>query len=481
MELHVEVEFLHGVFRGDPDGSASTGNLTHCEWPPAPTRLFSAFVAADGTGHRCAVTNGDELKWLEGLSAPTIRACAQVVSNPSQPRFVVEGSGKHVEGAVMEYVGKKAVEVRPIPKAAMRERKALYTYDVSGVGSDVVRRNIAALRHRAARIGYLGTSDSPVHVRILDKVPDDAPRLAYAPAPDGESGDLHLCTPTAGTLAALDNAYNHWRKYGPNVSRQHFSLLSRKAAYRHSGDKGDSPTQVGCVAAWLRVDPPVSGRRMRLLTHRFKQAVLSIHDKTLHLGEPDPLLHGHVSADRGYDLARYLPLLDVQGRHSNGRIHGLALWLPPGAPDALRAQAAASALAIQRLSHGGAFDVRVSSNMSPSDRPWAAHPSRWEKASRLWATATPAVHELRGEVDLSAVAEWCAHAGYPAPVHFMRSKSPFISGGLWLEPVEVHGADRTGHHYSHFIIQFDKPIFGPVAIGKGRQKGFGLCVPMDDG
>ena len=65
--LAVSVEFLHGTFRGDPDGTANTGRLTRGEWPPAPFRLFAALVAADGTRERCTVTDGAELEWFERL------------------------------------------------------------------------------------------------------------------------------------------------------------------------------------------------------------------------------------------------------------------------------------------------------------------------------------------------------------------------------------------------------------------------------
>ena len=51
--LAFSVELLHGTFRGDADGTANTGRLTHGEWPPAPSRLFAALVAADGTRERC--------------------------------------------------------------------------------------------------------------------------------------------------------------------------------------------------------------------------------------------------------------------------------------------------------------------------------------------------------------------------------------------------------------------------------------------
>ena len=63
--LAISVELLHGTFRGDPDGTANTGQLTRGEWPPSPTRLFAALVAADGTRDRCRVTDGAELAWFE--------------------------------------------------------------------------------------------------------------------------------------------------------------------------------------------------------------------------------------------------------------------------------------------------------------------------------------------------------------------------------------------------------------------------------
>ena len=46
--LAIAVEFLHGTFRGDPDGTANTGRLQRGEWPPSPARLLAALVAADG-------------------------------------------------------------------------------------------------------------------------------------------------------------------------------------------------------------------------------------------------------------------------------------------------------------------------------------------------------------------------------------------------------------------------------------------------
>ena len=89
--------------------------------------------------------------------------------------------------------------------------------------------------------------------------------------------------------------------------------------------------------AWLRFGDPVSGRRLSTVTALFKEAVLSQHQRIF--GEPPALLHGHGFSTSGYEIARYLALPDVGYRWSRGRIHGLALWLPPATDRISRQQA----------------------------------------------------------------------------------------------------------------------------------------------
>ena len=474
--MHVEVEFLHGLFRGDPDGAACTGGNAHAwEWPPSPGRLAAAFVAADGTGDRCAVTSGDELEWLERLPPPTIHACSDAIPTPLNERMVVEGGG-HIDAkkCTMEYVGQKTTVARPSARVAMRLPTVRYSWDI---GDERCDDHIVSLRLRAERIGYLGSADSPVRVRILTGEQPEAQGCEYRPDPHG---DIMLNVPKPGTARALDAMFEQWMQHGPSISRQHFPMLNRKEKYqKRQSSSTRSPLRVGSVVAWLRLDRPVSGRRVRELTALFKRAVLWAHERKLNLGEPDPALHGHVDASGGYDLARWLALPNVMNDHSDGRIHGLALWLPPEADDEVMRKAAAAAKSVTHLCDGTGFSVRAYPNDRGDSRPWAACPDRWEVPSCEWVTAFPIVHERRADVCLTEVAKWCEHAGYPSPVSFRSSRSPLAPGAVDLAPCEVHVADRRQNPYSHFRLVFAEPIVGPVAIGKGRQRGLGLCAPAD--
>ena len=113
-------------------------------------------------------------------------------------------------------------------------------------------------------------------------------------------------------------------------------------------------------------------------------------------------------------------------------------------------------------------------------RPWAADPRRWQGPSATWVTAFPVIHERRGVPGLPEAARWCRHAGLPAPVAFRSVRTPLIPGAVDLAPVEVNRPGRPALPYSHAELRFAEPVAGPVVVGAGRQRGFGLCVPVDD-
>ena len=464
--LVVSVEFLFGTFRGDPDGTSNTGHSTRGEWPPAPSRLFAALVAADGTGQRCRVTDGSELLWFEQLPAPLIYADPQVCHQPLHLRYVVKQTHGPAKGAHQEYVARSGTIFRPGARVALRDPRVVYRWDV-----DVPDPVLRSLRQRAARVGYLGTADSSARVRVETRMPQPIPERAFEP---DDGGDLVLGIPQPGDVRILDRMYEQWRERGASVTRSQFPALRHEARYRSSGSTVTPDSAE--VVAWLRLGTAVSGRRVSALTALFKEGVLSQYQR-IH-GDPPAVLHGHGFAERGYEIARLLALPDVGYRHSRGRIHGLALWMPPNSDRLTRRKARDAAFSIRRLT-GRGIDVLVAPREDET-RPMAANPARWLRRSRRWATAFPAIHERHRPLDLPELSRWCRHAGIPEPVAFRSGRTPFVTGAADLAPVEVNRPGRPGLPYSHVDLQFAEPITGPVVIGGGRQRGFGLCVPMDD-
>jgi len=464
--LSIAVEFLHGTFRGDADGAANTGRLTRGEWPPSPARLFAALVAADGTGDACRVTDGAELEWFEPLPPPIIHADPDPVHQPLRPRFVVQHGGAPAKGAHQEYVGRSGALSRAGVRVAPRSPHVVYQWDETP--PDAI---LEALRRRAARVGYLGSADSPVRARVATELPAP-PAEAGAFVPDRE-GDTLINVTHEGDLARWDRHHKDWGQRGGSAPRSQLPALRYQAAYR--SPRFEERQDRGEVVAWLRLGTAVSGRRVSALTTLFKEALLSQHQRLY--GEPPPELHGHGFSGTGYELARYLALPDVGFRRSRGRIHGLALWLPPGTDAAVRRMARDAAFSIPGL-HGRGVNVAVAPR-DDEERPVAAHPDRWLRASHRWATAIPAIHERRRRLDLAELARWCEHAGLPAPVAFRSERTPLAPGAIDLALVEVNRPGRPALPYSHVELWFERAVPGPVVIGSGRQRGFGLCVPLD--
>jgi len=461
--LAISVELLHGIFRGDPDGLANTGRLQQGEWPPSPFRLFAALVAADGTGPRCAVTDGSELEWFERQPPPEVHADPAPHHQPLQSRFVVLPG--RIKKQHLEYVARKGAAVRPGVRVSSRNPHIVYVWP----NSDPSAVKLKALRLRASRVGYLGTSDSPVRLRVTAHLPKWEDSMSSF-RPD-VSGDVLLSVAKPGTLIVLDRIFDLFTERGASVNRNQFPVLQNKVIY--SSPNLPRHSHSGEVVVWLRLKEAVSGRRISLVTQQFKKAVLSQYQGLF--GEPPIELHGHGYRTKGYQVARFLALPDAGFRWSDGRIHGLALWMPPGTDDLVQNRARSAAASIRRLMGlDKPVDIAVMGNAT---RPMAARRDRWTKAARVWVTAFPAIHERRCTLDLPEISRWCQHAGLPEPTWFKESRHPLLPGGVDLAPTEVNRPNRPPLPYSHVAIGFDESVHGPVVVGSGRQRGFGLCVP----
>ena len=480
--LAISAELLHGTIRAtsfedtsitgedaDGDGAKATG-----EWPPSPARLFSALVAGGGTSVGQHLTDARELRLLERAAPPRILASPRnaVLHSRLRPRYVVvnrdvKNKTKEAE-SVQEYVTRTAIAVRPGTRLAPACATVTYVWDDVSVDDEVSR----ALSLRAARVGYLGCSDSPVKLAVsTEPVEGDS---WWVPSEDGTTV---LPVPYAGFLDNLDEAFESFRRGEPQRRAWVPNRYARYAPPGHEGHEDAKP-----IAIWLRFDQPVSGRRLLAVTESLRATVLERYMLDI-AGAPETVpdvLTGHGFLGKGYHHAYYLALPSVGYRYARGTLHGAAVVLPVGTPAEVVEGVRACLWRVHELARPGAFKTRVRL-YGGEDRPLAATPARWTKPGWRWVSATPVVHERfeRHGPTISEVARWCEHASVAArPVSCRTSTVPIGEGALSLAPDEVYRANKERRPYSHLEVVFDRPVAGPLVLGAGRQFGFGLMYPV---
>ena len=474
--LAIHVRFLHGVVRaGSHNDNAFTGLEDEGEWPPSPARLFSALVAAAGTGSRSVIGDDSELELLESADPPQIVADrdSDVLRSHLVERFVVVDE-RHTDNktgttrAVQEYVARSAAKVRPGTRMAPKTPEMTYMWPEL----TPTRKQLESIAARAARVGYLGCSDSPVALRVTCEAnPESEGRLWVAEG----AGQHALPVPYPGFRQALDAAYEQWLK-GPMRRAWIPTRLARYAAPGELTATAPSPPQV----FWMLLEPAVSGRFALAVTQTLRAATLDLYERIVG-EEPPAVLHGHGFDRSGRNHAQFLALPDVGSKHSSGRLHGAAVWLPSETPDATVANVRSALAHLRELCRPGWFSVGVRPH-GGEQRPWSASPLRWSRASRRWVSALPAVHERWSDSgpDRAEVERWFRHAGFDCSVVDSRnSYAPLLSGAVRLRPEQVHREGRSRHPYSFFEVELDREIAGPVVIGRGRPFGMGLMAPGD--
>ena len=183
------------------------------------------------------------------------------------------------------------------------------------------------------------------------------------------------------------------------------------------------------------------------------------------------------------------PLPFVGSQHADGRIMGLALILPMEL-DPREAGHCLEPFLHDRGEHplfsGQWFECVV--EMETRERPPKnLEPSTWTKESRVWASVTPVVlnrhFDGKDKWDRAAesVKDACEHIGLPRPREVLLHPVSLVEGVPHAReyPQLTRKNDGGRRSHNHAVIVFDEPVRGPVLIGAGRFRGYGLCRPMD--
>ena len=190
-----------------------------------------------------------------------------------------------------------------------------------------------------------------------------------------------------------------------------------------------------------------------------------------------------------------VPLPFVGSKRADGRIMGLALVLPrtTGPAEAsrclepiLRDPHTGLPREALRLFNGDWFECSV--EIETRERPPTnLDPKTWTRASRRWASVTPVVlnrhfdGDDRWEQSAESVKAMCEHTGLPRPREVLLHSISLVEGVPHVRDfpqlARKHDGGRRRHH--HAVVTFDEPVRGPVLLGAGRFRGYGMCRPID--
>lgn len=480
--LAIEVEYLLGrAVATDP----SQRDLA--EWPPHPTRLYSALVDAlhdvsdQGRRAECEAA----LRWMECEPPPEIKLDPNSLERSSR-RAVV----KHFVPINDETADPKNMRAAPIAEVRTRQERyfpAVVPGDPRVVfawpDSAPTDEQLDALSDLAARVPYLGHSSSLVRVRCTREkvVPVLRPRAA---------GEFLLRVPGKGRLDRLQMVHDV-RKANAYVQPP------RGREVWYAAEASDLATR-GPYAG-MRVIA-FDGDRFGLaetarVTGRFRAALLSKLPSGV--GTPE-VLSGHDSDGRpsARPHVAFVPLANIAlrpGNYADGTIKGIGVCIPIDATEEAIGLLDDALTRLASLVFGprGQIDLRVvavGNDTAGTGGPTelrSLQPERYMRPATTFRSVTPIALGLHPRPNKGLTREAIVVK------HLHELGLPAIAALSLQEVSSVYGADPAsafhrgdlksiqGRILCHAVLEFTAPIRGPLVVGAGRYMGFGLLLPSE--
>lgn len=521
--LALGIRYLNGF-----SAAAEPDDLARAEWPPHPGRVFMALAAAHfQTGADPAERNA--LLWLEGserggeISAPAIAA------SDAMQRAVV----KHYV-PVNDRVGPSRALLQSLPLTRERQDRVfarawldhdtVYLYWPDLDPPEQYRDTLAKLCAKVSRIGH---SSSLVQVWLAG--PDEFGEPDWVP--DDARAIVQLRIPGPGTVDYLQQQYNATavEDYGavkvaelqindPKVRKEARKRLQERFGNRppaqfrprlslyHGYARPARETETHNAAETVFSSHPfmfqLSARQSLYrnldlvstltVTQRWREAILS-HGN----GLPEPvrrILSGHDANGGPSDdphLA-FLPLAFVGHQHADGHLLGMGIALPAAVSRDERREALRAIGAVRNLRLGplGVWGVEP---VTMSQPPWTLRAEAWTahpRGATHWSSVTPIVFDRHPKAKGKAqhhqeaaalISEACARIGLPKPREVIVTE---VSAHVGAPPSfafpRLKRKDGSERRHTHAILAFNEPVCGPVLVGAGRFRGYGVLRPIDE-
>ena len=493
--LRITVRFLdpEPSFHGKRDGGEP-------DWPPSPLRLFQALVDAAasrwrgsqfddcakpalvalqgltpeivapehrvGTPFRTAVPNNDLDVWAGPISKgnePKKQPNELKTMKTIQPIRVRIGEGKDKDALyylypMPELLADKRTELVNVIGAAARSVTHLgWGIDMVAADADVISEEDAAKLpgHRwrvvpaggvPLRVPKVGTLDDLIrkHENFLGRLPEGG---GFKPVPPLSCFDtVQYYSDTAPGCVA------------PARPFAAFSLLTPDAEQTAAFDK-------------LTGTRDVAGLIRHLLDSEYERFDFDADTRGTYVNghNADGTPVRGAAADR---RLMFLPLPTIN--HALGRVEAIRRLLVVGpAGDTARIEDLGRRLCGEVLEHIGT--PRALLTVLPKSD-WVLR--QYTDESDVWSTVTPAVFPGHHKGDLDEGDRLArlmfAHAGLPDPAE------------LWWRPVGFRAGVEMANRYTrpdnmdgsiyHLRVRFPRKVRGPLAVGAGRYRGFGLLA-----
>jgi len=478
--LTLEVELLTSVYRATlPDGSEA-------EWPPHPERIYCALVQAWGDGGRIA-SERQALEWLECLDPPIVQASAtwEIWQRDAPTVYVPPNDMK---GSALDVLPEKRIRHARVFRA-VAPGSPLVKIQWAATPTQQVRESLVQLSARTACLGH-SSSLARFNFRF-----DDARLSAELSWQPDSQGTKRLRAPYRGRLADLESWFSTEARPVPRwvVSYREPGGVARTLP--QSVFAGPDSWFVFEDVGGFRPDPLALAH----VTTRMRGALVSLAKQPV-----TEILLGHAS-NGGPSQRPHVaiaPLLNVGWPYSTGDLLGLAVVLPRDLGDEDR-QAVISALASFASFSEGSDTASARLKLfgqetwhlerAPFPSRASLKPSRWCRAARCWASATPVLLDRFPEKDspteeAALIAAACRHIGLPEPARLEIHKHSALKGAQSAYPARgSRGGDWTfpadsklkGRPRRHVVLEFEESVRGPILLGAGRYYGFGMCLPLE--
>jgi CRISPR-associated protein Csb2 len=516
--------------------ATSVGSRDEAEWPPHPGRVFMALVAAlyetkphpeDADSTTSWQEEHAALEWLEALDPPSLK-----VSEHFDKRAVVI-SYVPVNDKLSFPANKQP---RTFPKVRPHDPNVFLIWP-DAVTSASQKNALQRLCEKVTRIGH---SSSLVQMWRVPEGEEPAADLHPVATPARHAKPVHLRITTAGCLRELQQQFNgdaidrffdfsvritsakgkakkeaeadFTTEFGTKWSRslqppsRLRPMLTITRAYVRTRPAATVVSQ-GYFDSDLLVltkqDGPNLGlESTALLTDALRGALLKA------CGEDAPeWLTGHrakaIPSERPH--VALLPLAFTGSEFADGHLLGLAIAFPRDVPARERGsvlrpllydrngQPAEIRLTLGRL---GVWTLRQEERTVP---PLALRSETWcqtAEPTHTWASVTPVVLNRHSKLDPDAdragwfaeitgiVAASCEHSGLPRPVEIDIDKTSWHEGaprarpGAGGFPLLPGKPGSPARQQVHVWLRFADPVHGPVILGAGRYRGYGLCKPI---